>query len=451
MSIPPQLIRIKRKATEEAPVSYLRVQETKRHRSNVFVYQRQNEEATFAESIPPLNQRPVIHISPHARRAPAFHSTTKQNNAPGNDTSATGDTLIHNNNHVTSKTATTRATATASANTDTSTFDSTSGPRRFHMSRKDMLLAASPSPGRSHGGVSKKRPATAMFVERKIKRVSSRVLGKHRGTNNNDTATVPPLAPGPTADIMELDKPEPKKFKKPGVARLAAKDNMVKDKPELPKSMTDRWNVDMQQLTADMEAYAMQQIGLNLQKAEEERREQERSINTPSKLKFKPKAPAKRYAERHPEEAGQSVDKEMVDADVENSDSDDGDYVIETYVRVPASSMGSHVSPQSVGLLVFDEEPDIEFFYGEDDESEDEWAEDEEDENAENYYAADYPDEEVASDDEFNMNPYAFRTGNASDLEEYDIEDQSEDESEENNGSQFRTYIGRNGLRSNHL
>ncbi len=247
------------------------------------------------------------------------------------------------------------------------------------MSRKDMLLAASPYPGRSHGGISKKRPPPAMFVERKIKRVSSRVLGKLHAANSGPAAA-PAMAHTPVAEAMDVDKPEPRKFKKPGVAKLAARDSRGKDKPELPKSMTNRWNVDMQQLTADMEAYAMQQIGLNLRKAEEEKREQERSrVSTPSKLKFKPKPPTKRYAERHPEE--QSVDKEMVDADVEDSDSDDSDYVIETYVRVPASSMGDHVPPQSVGLLVFDAEPDIEFFYGEDDESEDEWAEDEEDEN----------------------------------------------------------------------
>jgi len=30
------------------------------------------------------------------------------------------------------------------------------------------------------------------------------------------------------------------------------------------------------------------------------------------------------------------------------------------------------------------------------------------------------PDEEVASDDEFDRNAYNYRTGNASDLEEYD-------------------------------
>lgn len=252
------------------------------------------------------------------------------------------------------------------------------------MSRKDMLLAASPYPGRSQGGISKKRPAPAMFVEREIKRISSRILEKRHAANNARSSTPTPATA--TIEAMEIDTPELRKFKKPGVAKLsAARENGTgNNKPELPKSMTDRWNVDTQQLTADMEAYAMQQIGLSLQKAEEEKHEQESlRTNTPSKLKFKPKPPAKRYAERNPVEVQHTVDKEMVDADAdaENSDSDDSDYIIETYVRVLASSIGDHVPPQSVGVLVFDEEPDVEFFYGEDDESEDEWAEDEEDEN----------------------------------------------------------------------
>ncbi|KAI1752397.1 hypothetical protein F4782DRAFT_153196 [Xylaria castorea] len=453
MSVPPQLIRVKRKATEEAPVSYLRVQETKRHRSHVFVYQRQNqrqnEEIAFAESIPRQIQKPVIHTSPASRQSTAFQSATRQDIYPDKDVAANKG----NGNDDASKTASSRATTSSPASTDTLDSAPVSEPRRFHMSRKDMLLAASPYPDRSHGGISKKRPATATFVERKIKRISSKVLDKLHGANNVP-ATVVTSAGAPPAEAMEVERPEPRKFKKPGVAKLtAARENKPNDKPQLPKSMTDRWNVDMQQLTADMEAYAMQQIGLNLQRAEEERREQETPrIKTSSQLKFKPKPPAKRYAERHPEEAQPPVDQEMVDADAETSDSDDGDYIIETYVRVPASSMGDHVPPQSVGLLVFDAEPDVEFFYGEDDESEDEWAEDEEDENAENYYTADYPDEEVATDDEFDQNPYAFRTGNASDLEEYDVGGESEDRSnEEGATSQFRTYIGRNGARSNHL
>ncbi|KAI1353039.1 hypothetical protein F5Y01DRAFT_66694 [Xylaria sp. FL0043] len=456
MSIPPQLIRVKRKATEEAPVSYLRVQETKRHRSDDFVYQRQNEEATFAESIPTQIQKPIIHTSAAGRRAQAFQSIQNQNNRSSKDVHA-AECKVSDSNDISDNASkasiSTGANVTARTDTDTDTMSvSGSEPRRFHMSRKDMLAAA-PYPGRAHGGVSKRRPAPATFVERKIKRASSRILEKLHAANNDSTATLAPIQ-APLAEAMEVDKPEPRKFKKPGVAKLAARDSRAKDsKSELPKSMTDRWNVDMQQLTADMEAYAMQQIGLNLRKAEEEKREQVQArASTPSKLKFRPKPPAKRYAERHPEEAGKLVDKEMRDADVETSDSDDGDYIIETYVRVPASRMGDHVPPQSVGLLVFDEEPDIEYFYGEDDESEDEWAEDEEDENAENYYTADYPDEEVASDDEFNKNAYAFRTDNASDLEEYGFEGQSDDEFDGGNtASQFRTYIGRNGLRTNHL
>lgn len=42
---------------------------------------------------------------------------------------------------------------------------------------------------------------------------------------------------------------------------------------------------------------------------------------------------------------------------------------------------------------------------------------------AENYYTADYPDDEVDSDDEYDLHAYDYRNGNASDLEEYDERD----------------------------
>ncbi len=42
---------------------------------------------------------------------------------------------------------------------------------------------------------------------------------------------------------------------------------------------------------------------------------------------------------------------------------------------------------------------------------------------AENYYGADYPDEDLPWDDEFDVNPYQYRTGNASDLEDFDERD----------------------------
>jgi hypothetical protein len=42
---------------------------------------------------------------------------------------------------------------------------------------------------------------------------------------------------------------------------------------------------------------------------------------------------------------------------------------------------------------------------------------------AENHYSADYPDDEVESDDEYNRNAYHYRTGIASDDEEFDEDD----------------------------
>ncbi|KAH9898871.1 hypothetical protein F4778DRAFT_782471 [Xylariomycetidae sp. FL2044] len=442
MSIPPQLIRVKRKASEDAPVSYLRVQENKRHQSGgSFIYQRQDKEiASAVANIPIQIQKPVIHTYPSD--LPAFQKTKAQEPTDIPKENSQYD-------HGLSSPSTANNTGVGA----------TSEPRRFHMSRKDMMLATPPHPPRGHGGVSKKRPAPALFIERKIKRISSRrtLDDKLHSAANAPTnhPTVP--SPAPTSstltEAMEVDTPEPRKFKKPGVAKLAPK-----YKAELPRSLTQRWNVDMEKLTAEMDAYALEQIGLNLQKEVDETKKEEERVSLLKKttalpLKFKPKAPPQRYAARHPESAHASVDTDMGYGDAAVSDSDDGDYIIETYVRVPVSKMSADVSPQNIGLLVFDEEPDIEFFYGEDDESEDEWAEDDEDENAENYYTADYPDEEVASDDELNQNPYTYRTGNASDMEEYDVDgdvDESPFDDDESSGG-FKTYIGRNGTRTNHL
>lgn len=72
---------------------------------------------------------------------------------------------------------------------------------------------------------------------------------------------------------------------------------------------------------------------------------------------------------------------------------------------------------------------------------------------AENYYTADYPDDEVASDDEYGYNAYAYRTGNASDLEEYDANSDDDvhhsggEDNEEGRFKKFKAeYDARKGL-----
>ncbi len=49
------------------------------------------------------------------------------------------------------------------------------------------------------------------------------------------------------------------------------------------------------------------------------------------------------------------------------------------------------------------------------------------DQLAENYYAADYPDEDLDWDDEFDRNPYHYVNQNASDMEEFDERDFADD------------------------
>ncbi|RYO83775.1 hypothetical protein DL763_007738 [Monosporascus cannonballus] len=430
---------------------FIRLQDHKRHRSEVFVYRRQGDEAPFAQ-IPTPPQKPVIHISQPSGQDATFQRPKRRNtfeDASDNDSANDLPT-----------TAGAGGTSTVKA----------PEPRRFHLSRPDAMLSASEYHTPTHGGVSKKRSAPALFVERRIKRLSARTVEKLQSTPN--TATAQDLAPTseqnvpgsqstpPASGVADVGEVEPRKYKKPGVARLASKGATPKAKTQLPQSMINRWNVDMDRMAEEMNVFALEQIGLNLQKAEEEQKQRLRSPKggqSTAQLKYKPKAPTKRYSERHPEpapeRAAESADKEMADPDVGLSETDDEEYVIETYVRVPASKMGDNVPPQNVGLLVFDEEPDIAYFYGESSDSEDEWAEDEEDENAENYYTADYPDDEVASDDEYDINVYAYRTGNASDLEEYDVEDEYDDPAYDSDGVKggFKTYVGRNGFTTNHL
>lgn len=50
---------------------------------------------------------------------------------------------------------------------------------------------------------------------------------------------------------------------------------------------------------------------------------------------------------------------------------------------------------------------------------------------AENHYTADYPEDEVDSEDEYDRHAYLFRNANASDEEEYDLRDEDEDEDED--------------------
>ena len=69
------------------------------------------------------------------------------------------------------------------------------------------------------------------------------------------------------------------------------------------------------------------------------------------------------------------------DVELEEEMYDDSDFIIETYIRVPADVLESTEDQKVFGLLVLDSQPDIDEFYRDDDESDEEEDDEEEDEN----------------------------------------------------------------------
>ncbi len=161
------------------------------------------------------------------------------------------------------------------------------------------------------------------------------------------------------------------------------------------------WDVSSERLTAEMQAYTLEEIGRTLARQDEEAAAEAsrlaslkaaKSAPSPQKYssKFKPKKPELRYAERYPgekvvpEHAAMEVDEAHIE-DEEDEGMDDGEYIIDTYVRIPANALETNEQPKNFGLLVLDSQPDIDEFYQEEEDSEEEDDDDDEDENGKIY------------------------------------------------------------------
>ncbi|KAL2128009.1 hypothetical protein VTI74DRAFT_9855 [Chaetomium olivicolor] len=421
-ALPPDTIQVKRKrGTDEGPVDFLRLERSKRYRNLSgdagWVYQRK-QVATDRSNLTAGTSAPATPTI-QATKEGDENRPLKRHHKP-----AQGDTT------------TPAAAAAAPAASEPPALPILSHPtteriRRFHLSRPN-----SPQPT---AGVSKKRTAPAVFIERgaKKQRESLKAIIQEHSVIPTETPksldgsqiarSSTPEAQAPASDAAQ--KPSPVKLKRPGAR---ARTTPAGTKPTLPPSMRDQGNTNMDELARAMDDWTLAEIAKNLDRMQEQ---STKSKYSPATSRFKPKAPKQRYFERHPEylaekerdkSAQQAAARAAAVMEVDVGDStDDEDYVMETYERVPAERLRDQAVPaHRVGLLVFDTEPDmVEFFYGNESESEEEFPEDEEDENAENYYAADYPDEDLDWDDEFDRNPYHYMNQNASDMEEFDERD----------------------------
>ncbi len=360
-------------------------QNTKRHRSGAFFYRRSAD--VDLERAQRDNVRPVIHVSrPGDENVPLERvkvvAATKAEQAEGAGSAA----------------AASAATGSGPSFPERALKVHASEPRRFHLSRSSTPTAPTLL-GRAHVDKRSRYLSPAVFVERsKRKRVSRKKLKKHvpeMATVGGSTAR---NDGGQTAMDGAGKKTEVRLPKRPGSTKPPTSARMV---VPLPPSLFNHGDADMDQLAREMNEYTLQTISHDLarinveseqetafiaaRKATAEVQQQRRQ---PESMRLKPKVPAKRYADRHPEMAREeqvaavAVIKEQLEVmDVDDeSDTDDEDYVVDTYVRVSDHSLGTKIPPEKVGLLVFDTEPDVEFFYGDESDSEPE-LEDDEDEN----------------------------------------------------------------------
>lgn len=250
--------------------------------------------------------------------------------------------------------------------------------RKFHVSRA-MLAQASATPGPTSPGYSKQvRIGPTIFVERTGRK---RIIPK----SSRQSLVIKDAQSIITQDLeqdtlMSHDQAvEQRHLKRPGVAKRRDPSQEPPARAPLPQSLAHRYTEDMDKITADMNQWVLNEIGANLHAMEVEKKQAE-------KPKFRPKAPEKRYEERHSETAAPQATstKDTVDtpmADASEEEGDDEEWVIEEYVRVPAHSMGLDVLPSDVGILVLNGEQESMLFYGSLEDEDEENDEDDEDEN----------------------------------------------------------------------
>jgi Transcription factor Iwr1 len=280
-------------------------------------------------------------------------------------------------------------------------------PRRFHMSRSGTPIGTTPAVA------GRKRKDAAVFIERKPPRSSDGEqqtphAGKAARRHPSQQQNVPQQDQEKPGLGFPASQPEDRPRKKPGLAARSSTPPVRATSP--PKPLVARsQNVRLasgailpwdgsERLAAEMQAYTLHEIGQTLARQDAEATAEasrlaalkEKSASSPVhkySSKFKPKKPALRYAERHPEEMvkleheamGMDLDEPHIGD--EDEDMDDGEYIIDTYVRIPADALETEAQSKNFGLLVLDSQPDIDEFYREEEDSEEEDDDEEEDEN----------------------------------------------------------------------
>lgn len=247
-------------------------------------------------------------------------------------------------------------------------------PRRFHISRSSIRTDAGGIPSYVRGV----KGPPAVFIERR----------REPETKNkvSDTAPFRELGPSsPTTPTHQYKSGDG--GSQPPSTDIQSRPSAPLRNVRLPSGKVVPWDADSETLARQMEAYTMQEIGYNIAKASTA---EISSLSTPvirarQVSSFKPKAPALIYHGRHPDqtkatEAKKGTNQDEIMTDAADPDGDDSEYVVETYIRLPAE-MFEFDKQNSIGLLVLDSQPDIDEFFNDESDSDSEIYDEEEDEN----------------------------------------------------------------------
>jgi len=295
--------------------------------------------------------------------------------------------------------------------TDFPTASTTEARRTFH------LKQPSPLPPSAEGSKSRKRKqneASLPTVFEKRQRKFEDDNPTHH-FNDEESQTPTPAAP-------------PKRPGKGSAVRSQAK----KPAPTNPEdeNVAHRQQREVQALAQEMHQFALEELA-----------------KTPKpQIKTKPKLPPSRSRALHEKQQTpaspqrSSLDNNKDQDDDTNMDSD-SEYVYDTYVLAPVPQPSNPVAeaaptqslpnPTNIGYLIITEaDESLWETYMHDLEGSDSEPTDEDDENAEDYYGADYPSDELASDDEFDRGgaAYGYRARRGSNDEQYNLNDDDGDE-----------------------
>lgn len=267
--------------------------------------------------------------------------------------------------------------------------------RQFYMSRTP-FEAGPESPVQAN---KKRRYSAAVFIERDTKKQGAAPMqgeAPHHTASADSVWTVqgaPPTAeatqPLTGSEEMDIDSEaaanEPRALKRPG--RSTRVKQPTGEKGGTPPATgvaapLPQFHGDMDTVTAEMNDWTVNEIQRSLDDLEQ----RERAPVQPGSrdaLKFQPRVPARRFAERHPQQQG------VANTNARGGDSmalhthkdDNADWVEVVYHRVPASKIDGTIPRGDIGLIVFEDDKEKEYFYEGAEGDSDEAFEDEDDEN----------------------------------------------------------------------